>query len=78
MSGLTFRHADGSAYGRLDAPAVADAEAKAFLALRSLGFREGEARWAIAQVTDAGDAESVATRVRACLLLLTDGVARAS
>src|SRR5688500_2086156 len=40
--GLTFRHADGSVYGRVIAPVVADARAKAFLALRCLGFRESE------------------------------------
>jgi hypothetical protein len=76
--GLTFRHADGSAYGRVQAPVVADARAKAFLALRGLGFRESEARWAIEQATHVGAAEGVEAQVRACLLLLTERLARAS
>lgn len=59
-----FRHADGSAYGRVHAPAVADATAKAFVALRGLGFREGEARWALAQANHVGGGESVEAQVR--------------
>jgi len=77
-SGLTFRHADGSAYGRVGAPAVADAGAKAFQALRVLGFRESEVRWALGQLTHDGAAESVEAHVRACLLLLTRRFAHAS
>jgi hypothetical protein len=77
-SGLTFRHADGSAYGRVGAPVAADATSKAFLALRSLGFRESEVRWALAQATHVGVAESVEARLRTCLLLLTKHVAHAS
>jgi hypothetical protein len=77
-SGLTFRHADGSAYGRVGAPAVADAGAKAFQALRGLGFRESEARWALGQLTHDGGSESVEAQVRAGLLLLTRRLAHAS
>ena len=77
-SGLTFRHADGSAYGRVGAPAAADAAALAFQALRGLGFRENEARRALAHATHVGVAESVEVRVRACLLLLTKRLAHAS
>jgi hypothetical protein len=77
-SGLTFQHADGSAYGRLGAPAAADARTKAFLALRGLGFRESEVRWALGQATDASAAKSVEAQVRACLLLLTHRMGRAS
>jgi HAMP domain-containing protein len=77
-SGLTFRHADGSAYGRLGAPAAADAGARAFQALRSLGFRESEVRWALGQLTYDSSDESVEAQVRACLLLLTERLARAS
>jgi hypothetical protein len=77
-SGLTFRHADGSAYGRVRAPAVADAGAKAFQALRTLGFRESEVRWALGQLTYDSSDESVEVQVRVCLLLLTERLARAS
>jgi hypothetical protein len=78
--GLTFRHADGSDYGRVGVAVVADAEAKVFAALRGLGFRESEVRWALRQVAHLSDADSVEARVRACLLLLTHraGNARAS
>jgi Holliday junction resolvasome RuvABC DNA-binding subunit len=75
---LVFRHADGTSYGqKLDA-AAADAGVKAFQALRGLGFKEGEARWALAHVTDVGGEASVEARVRHCLLLLTERLARAS
>ncbi len=37
-----FRHADGTAYGHPVTPGVVDAHAKAFSALRQLGFRERE------------------------------------
>ncbi|HYJ09178.1 MAG TPA: HNH endonuclease, partial [Polyangiaceae bacterium] len=77
-SGLTFRHTDGSAYGQVSAPAVADAGAKAFLALRGLGFREGEVRWALRQATHVDGIESVEAQVRACLRLLTERLARVS
>ncbi len=47
---LHFAHADGTPYGGAVAPAVADARTKAFLALRGLGYREGEAKRALARV----------------------------
>jgi hypothetical protein len=75
---LVFRHADGTGYGGRPDPAAADAGAKAFQALRGLGFKEGEARWALAQMTDAGGEASVEARVRHCLLLLTERLACAS
>jgi hypothetical protein len=75
---LVFRHADGTSYGQeLDA-AAADAGAKVFQALRGLGFKEGEARWALAHMPEAGGEASVEARVRHCLLLLTERLARAS
>jgi hypothetical protein len=77
-NGLTFRHADGNAYGRVRAPAVADAEAKTFMALRGLGFRESEVRWALGQLARDSGAESVEAQVRACLRLLTKRLAHAS
>ncbi|HYJ08064.1 MAG TPA: HNH endonuclease signature motif containing protein, partial [Polyangiaceae bacterium] len=77
-SGLTFRHADGSAYGRVGAPPAADAAALAFQALSGLGFRERDARWALAQATHVGVTESVEAHLRACLMLLTSRLAHAS
>ena len=47
---LRFTHADGTPYGGLVAPGVADARANAFQALRNLGFREGDAKRALAKV----------------------------
>jgi len=49
-SELQFTHADGTPYGGALAPAVADARTKAFQALRGLGYREGEAKRALARV----------------------------
>jgi hypothetical protein len=43
-----FRHADGARYGNAVAPAVVEARAKVFAALRQLGFREGEVRAVLA------------------------------
>jgi len=41
---LLFRHADGTHYGRIVDPRATTAYEQAFHALRSLGFREREAR----------------------------------
>jgi 5-methylcytosine-specific restriction endonuclease McrA len=49
-TGLTFRHADGTAYGRAPSAAIAEARAKAFSALTQLGFRESEVKRALARV----------------------------
>ena len=46
---VTFRHADGSEYGNAPDPRGVDVRAKAFAALRNLGFREGAARGALAR-----------------------------
>jgi Holliday junction resolvasome RuvABC DNA-binding subunit len=54
-TGVRFRHADGSDYGRALEPRVAEIQAKAFLALRGLGFREGEVRRALAESRKRGD-----------------------
>jgi Holliday junction resolvasome RuvABC DNA-binding subunit len=68
-----FRHADGTAYGRVADPRGAAVDEQAFHALRSLGFREGEARRALDRVRanpHVGDAglESI---LRGALALLT-------
>ena len=76
--GLTFRHADGSAYGGLLAVAHADATAKAFQALRHQGFREGEVRRALAELTlPPGTEPSVEALIRQGLLRLTKRHVRA-
>jgi hypothetical protein len=49
---LTFRHADGAAYGRPIMPRSIDVNAKVFSALRHLGFREGEVKAVLAQLRD--------------------------
>ncbi|HWP09999.1 MAG TPA: hypothetical protein VNN72_29855, partial [Polyangiaceae bacterium] len=49
-SSARFAHADGTRYGGIVNPAAADARAKAFQALRSLGFREGDAKRALARI----------------------------
>jgi 5-methylcytosine-specific restriction endonuclease McrA len=46
-TGLEFHHADGSRYGEVRAPAHADELTKVFQALRSMGFREKDARGAV-------------------------------
>jgi hypothetical protein len=48
-AGIRFRHADGSDYGQSPEPIAVDLRAKAFAALRGLGFREGEVRRALAE-----------------------------
>jgi hypothetical protein len=72
--GLVFRHADGVRYGAIVDPGVAEAHTQAFRALRALGFREGEARRALAQVrADAHVTNANTERVlRAALRVLTD------
>ena len=46
-TGLRVRHADGTAYGFVPSPALAEASARAFAGLRSLGFTERTARGAL-------------------------------
>jgi hypothetical protein len=48
--GLTFLHADGTAYGHPLSPASVDVRAKAYRALMELGFRESETKRALARV----------------------------
>jgi RuvA, C-terminal domain/HNH endonuclease len=49
-AGLVFRHADGTKYGHVVHPRAAAILEEAFRALRSLGFRESEARRALESV----------------------------
>jgi hypothetical protein len=47
--GFSFRHSDGTAYGNLPDAGEADLAARAFRALRKLGFGEREARDAVGE-----------------------------
>jgi hypothetical protein len=49
-TGFVFRHADGTSYGSVIAPRAIGAYEEVFLALRALGFREKEVRWALERV----------------------------
>jgi hypothetical protein len=51
--GLAFRHANGTPYGALPAPHSADFFAKAFRALTLMGYRETEAKRALARVPES-------------------------
>jgi hypothetical protein len=74
--GLRFEHADGAAYGHPPMPRAADLQAKAFAALRHLGFREGEVRLVLAKLSDRDGGASLGEHglegvVRAALAELT-------
>jgi hypothetical protein len=70
---LTFRHADGSVYGGAVAVANADATTKAFQVLCHQGFREGEVRRALVELTlPSGTEPSVEALIRQGLLRLTE------
>ena len=53
-SSARFAYADGTRYGGVVAAAAADVRVKAFRALRGLGFREGDAKRALAKIPNAG------------------------
>ena len=68
-----FRHADGSSYGQVMDPQALEARAKAFGALRNLGFRESDVRAALAQLESEGELTAATTEqwLRAGLARLT-------
>ena len=70
---LTFTHADGTPYGsRSASPGASVASARAFQALRALGFREAESRRALARVAPhVGHDPSAESLVRRALVELT-------
>jgi len=72
-AGVRFKHADGSDYGQALEPRVVDIRAKAFAALRGLGFREGEIRRVLAESCKRGDAReaNIERVVRDALAKLT-------
>lgn len=67
---VRFTHADGSRYGSSVRPLAAEARAKAFAALRGLGFAEGNVRRALDSVPSAND-ESTEAVLRAALVRLS-------
>jgi hypothetical protein len=68
---LVFRHADGTPYGAPPEPAAQAQLADAFLGLRSLGWKEREARAAIATVRPhVGPDEPLENVLRRCLAVL--------
>src|SRR3954469_24602822 len=50
-AGLRFLHPDGTPYGHAPSPAIAELGASAYRALIPLGFRESEAKWALARAS---------------------------
>ncbi|HSU40323.1 MAG TPA: hypothetical protein VLJ38_12175 [Polyangiaceae bacterium] len=46
---LSLLHADGTPYGHAPLPPIAELRASAYRALTHLGFRESEAKWALAR-----------------------------
>ena len=72
-TGLQFGHADGSSYGQALQPRQVEAQARAFGALRGLGFREGEIRGVLAELgkTEVGRDGSTEGLLRAALGKLT-------
>jgi len=78
-TGLVFRHADGRAYGRPVCAAAAQAWAKAFGALRTMGFSETQTRRALertrSRVNDAAEPPGVEQVLRLALTVLTGGCA---
>jgi hypothetical protein len=72
-TGLVFCHADGSPYGSAVSARAASSFEEAFRALRSLGFREGESRAALARVRSAATSAQDSTEqvIRMALIKLT-------
>ena len=69
---VRFLHADGSDYGQALESAAVQTQAKAFAALRQLGFREGETRRALAEIrTTIGDRPSLERVLREALAKLS-------
>ena len=71
-TGLRVSHADGTAYGFMPSPQLAEASARAFAGLRSLGFSEKAARASLEQALSSAPTNATAET------LLRSAVARAS
>jgi hypothetical protein len=71
-TGLRFCHADGSKYDKPASPGVADESAKVFVALKSMGFRQKEARAAVERArAHVGSEASTESLLRRALAELT-------
>jgi Holliday junction resolvasome RuvABC DNA-binding subunit len=67
-TGLSFRHADGTEYGRVVSAPAAGVQAAAFQALRRLGFGESETRRALSEVlTHVGQQPNLERILRSAL-----------
>jgi hypothetical protein len=65
---LRFRHGDGSNYGEVSvSPRAAATRTKAFQALRTLGFREGESKRAVERAVGHAESENVEDLLRRAL-----------
>jgi len=70
--GVRFQHADGSDYGQVAEPRSVQAQAKAFVALRRLGFSERDVRRVLAEVSQgSADREQIESVLRSALARLT-------
>jgi RuvA, C-terminal domain len=76
--GVRFQHADGSEYGLVARPQVAQLRAKAFAALRGLGFRERDVHRVLAEEAHDADGrdQNLESVLRSALARLTDARAR--
>ncbi len=66
-TGFTFRHADGTVYGKALRPPAAEVATQVFGALRNLGFTETRARGLIDAVLRAGAPGDASAFLRAAL-----------
>jgi hypothetical protein len=71
-TGLRIQHADGTAYGVMPSPSLAEASARAFAGLRNLGFSERTARVCLERALSGASANATAET------LLRSAVASAS
>jgi len=74
-TGLVFRHADGTSYGRSATPALVGVQETLFAALRGLGFGEGDTKRALAML-QPGEGTELRSLLREALALLTERVGR--
>ena len=79
ITGLSFRHADGSSYGQALSPKAADHAARAFQALTQMGFRAKETRRALDRIRARGDSDlTLQEWLQQALCLLTEHLAGGS
>jgi hypothetical protein len=70
--GVRFQHADGRDYGQVAEPRRVETQAKAFAALRCLGFSERDVRRVLAEVSQSSaDREHIESVLRSALARLT-------